>query len=127
MTARAAVLFACVAGCWRDPPPAAPEPPPPPPQTATIRSPPTERTPCELAIDHVLDLGQDQLDPVIATNRAAARATSVESCQEMRWAGDVIRCLQDLPTIDELRRCQEQLTPEQVADILRRIGELASP
>jgi hypothetical protein len=56
-------------------------------------------------------------------NLAHVREQSVASCQDLTWSAEVLECLTDLPAIDQLESCQSQMTPEQVSDVLRRIGE----
>ncbi len=114
-----------VTGCWRDPPPAAPEPPPPVQQTATIRPRPARQTPCEVAVEHVIALvEQGPADAAFTMHKDQLRAVAVASCQEMQWSDDAMRCLRELPTMDDLAGCRDRMTRDQFDDVIKRVQEL---
>ena len=123
-----AVVAVMLAGCWSNTPVVAPSSPPPDPMpevTVSSRRPSHYRSPCEVALDHVVDILREEIEkvPDLADKVGAVRDAAVASCNETRWTDDVLRCFGNANEASELGVCQTQLTPDQTTDLMRRLTE----
>ncbi len=120
-----------LAACWTSTPVVAPTPPPTdpePPATYASHRPSHYRSPCELAIDHIVEVAHDEIDkiPDLADRLGVIRDAGVASCNETTWAADALRCFEEAVESSDLGRCEGQLTPDQTSDLMRRMTEVMS-
>lgn len=123
---RLAVLALAVAGCWTNAPAARPVEPPPDPQPAVSLRPHPMRSPCEVAVDHVIDISREEFDRVVdfAEKLQAIRDASVDSCNETHWSPELLRCFDDTIDSTSLSQCQSMLSADQTSDLMKRITEV---
>jgi len=84
------------------------------------------KSPCEIAIDHVIDVSRDELDKItdFADKLQLIRDVSVDSCNDQHWSTELIHCFGDTADNSGLAQCQSLLTPDQTSDLMRRITEV---
>lgn len=120
-----ALAVVVLGGCWtaQSTTPVAPPPDPQPP--IVLRSHPV-KSPCEIAIDHVIDVSRDELDKItdFADKLQLIRDVSVDSCNDQHWSTELIHCFGDTADNSGLAQCQSLLTPDQTSDLMRRITEV---
>jgi hypothetical protein len=122
---RVAVVLVFAVGCWTTasaPPVAPPQDPQP---TVVFRAHPA-KSPCEVAIDHVIEISHEDLDKItdFSEKLPMIRDVSVDSCNEQHWSPELIHCLGETADNSSLAACQSLLTPDQTSDVMRRITEV---
>ena len=123
MRAIAISPISILAGCWTQTTATTPTAPPPDPQPVYVLRSHPMKSPCEVAIDHVLEISHDDLDRVFAEKLDVIREASIESCSEMHWSQELVQCFTDTTDNSALGPCQSMLTPDQMSDLMKRISE----
>jgi len=112
------------AGCWTAAAPPVVEPPPPPPVVAH-RSPPLH-SPCEVTIDHIVEVMHVELSriPDFADKLDDIRDVAVASCDETKWTPELRSCFDNTTDNTAIQECQSLFTPDQTSDLMRRMTEV---
>jgi len=95
------------AGCWTAAAPPVVEPPPPPPVVAH-RSPPLH-SPCEVTIDHIVEVMHVELSRI---------PDFADKLDELR------SCFDNTTDNTAIQECQSLFTPDQTSDLMRRMTEV---
>ena len=124
---RLASLLA-LAGCWTSAPAATPIAPDDPQTTVVARRARPMKSPCEVAVDHVMDIvgGELEKSSPFAEKIDPMHAAAIDSCGETHWSAELIECLGNVDASSGLGQCENMMTPEQQKDIIKRITEIMS-
>ncbi|CAN5664342.1 hypothetical protein BH11MYX1_BH11MYX1_44150 [soil metagenome] len=121
------VFAGLLAGCWTSTPPQVIEPAQPPPSVIAHRPMPRQ-SPCELTVEHLIDVLHDELAnvPDFADKLDTIHDIAVASCDETKWSPEVMRCFSATQDNTALAQCQSLLTMDQTSDLARRMTEVMS-
>jgi hypothetical protein len=121
-----AVAALAVAGCWTSTPAATPVAPPDPQTAMPERRMHPSKSPCELAVDHVMEVVGSDLEKTLGDKVDPFHAAAIESCTELHWSPEMLECLGNVDQSASLAQCESMLTPDQQKDVFRRISEILS-
>jgi len=121
---RTSLIF--LTACWTSAQPVAVAPAPEPTPSSLTRHGPPAASPCEVAVDHLVDIERDELAkiPDFADKLDALRDVAVASCDETHWSPELMACFGDTADTSALQQCQSLFTSEQTSDLMRRITEI---
>jgi hypothetical protein len=117
-----------LAGCWTSTPAATPIAPPDPQQTVVMTRTRPMKSPCEIAVDHVIDIVGNELDKgsPFADKIDPMHAAAIDSCAETHWSTELLDCLGAVEQTSGLGQCESMMTPEQQKDVFKRVTEILS-
>ncbi len=126
LAAAIAAMLGPVAACWTStaPPPVAPQLESPPVQVTRHRRP--LRSPCEVTIDHLVDIERDEISkiPDFVDKIDTIREVAIASCNETQWSPELMSCFGDTVDNTALAECQSLFTSDQTSDLMRRVTEV---
>ena len=120
-------IAASTAACWTSTPVTPAEPVPEPTPTVVLRPRPI-KSPCEIAVDHVIDISHDELDKLAGSGFTdkldEVRDVAVESCNETAWSPELVQCFTETFDNAGLSQCQNLMSSDQMSDLMKRITEV---
>ena len=73
------------------------------------------------AVERALTIVEPQanIDDWFGEHEAPMRTLLVTHCEAMQWSDDLLQCVRDAQSVEDIERCRDRLTPEQFNDITR--------